>query len=83
MDYIKNKPLDRNYDENMQQYDIASVKFEAFADWIDTVIDSYKKQGYIHPEIKNTLINTIKTTIDYLNIIKKYEENEEDPNMLR
>lgn len=68
LEYIEQTPDSPDYDENAKKKDKMYTVFEAFANYTDTITQQFIQQGYIHPEVKRSLINT------YENVIKSLEK---------
>lgn len=73
LDYINNTPDTINYGEYEKNLDKVSTLYEVFADYADNITQKFIDQGYIHPEVKNHLINTYNSIIDILSKMRKTE----------
>ena len=73
LDYINATEVDDVYTQDVKNMDKMSVILEAFADYADTITSKFIAQGYIHPEVKNHLVQTYEQTIKTLEDIKKQE----------
>ena len=73
LDYISKATIDDQYTKEVQYLDYMSTVLESFADYADTITQQFIDQGYIHPEVKNHLINTYQHAIDSLETIKNEE----------
>jgi hypothetical protein len=73
INYIKNTPQDDIYTKEMKNLDYMSTVLESFADYADKITQNFINQGYIHPEVKNHLINTYEDVINKLELISKEE----------
>ena len=71
--YIENTPESEVYTKKMKKLDKSSVILEAFGEYIDSITLKFIEQDYIHPEIKNHLINTYDQAINILNEIRNLE----------
>ena len=69
LDYIASTPLNDEYTKEIRDLDYMSTVLESFADYADTITQKFIDQGYIHPEVKNHLINTYEHVINSLNNI--------------
>jgi hypothetical protein len=59
--------------KEMKNLDYMSTVLESFADYADKITQNFINQGYIHPEVKNHLINTYEDVINKLELISKEE----------
>lgn len=75
INYIKNTPEDDIYTKEMKNLDYMSTVLESFADYADKITQNFINQGYIHPEVKNHLINTYEDVINKLELISKEEQS--------
>lgn len=66
LQYIENTPEIPGYTKKQKDEDRLITIFEAFADYTDTITQKFIDQGYIHPEVKNHLINTYNTALKVL-----------------
>ncbi len=73
LNYIENAPESEVYTKEMKKLDKSSVILEAFGEYIDSISLKFIEQDYIHPEIKNHLINTYDQAINILNEIRNLE----------
>lgn len=73
LEYINSAPITPEYTEKDKNLDKTSVVMESLADYIDTTIDRIVSQNFVHPEVKNHLINIITSTIGSLENIKQKE----------
>ena len=80
LDYISKATIDDQYTKEMQYLDYMSTVLESFSDYADTITQQFVDQGYIHPEVKNHLINTYQHAIDSLTQIQSVEDNLENEN---
>lgn len=74
LNYIATTPVDALYTEDLKQVDYMSTILESFADYADTITQKFIDKGYIHPEVKNHLINTYQQIIDGLTAVKSDED---------
>lgn len=75
INYIKNTPEDDIYTKEIKNLDYMSTVLESFADYADKITQNFINQGYIHPEVKNHLINTYEDVINKLELISKEEQS--------
>ena len=73
LEYIDKAPETPDYTKEIKNQDKLYTIFEAFANYSDTITQKFIEQGYIHPEIKNHLINTYQNIINTLNKGKNKE----------
>ena len=75
LNYIASTPEVEGYGKREKAMDKAYTIFEAFANYSDTITQKFIEQGYIHPEVKNHIINTYKQVITSLRNGAKAENN--------
>ena len=75
LNYIASAPETENYTQREKALDKAYTVFEAFANYADTITQKFIEQGYIHPEVKNHLINTYRQVIATLRNGARAENN--------
>lgn len=75
LNYLAQVETDEIYTEDMKKMDQLSVILETFADYADTITNKFIQQGYIHPEVKQHLLQTYQSAIDSLEEIKNKESN--------
>ena len=64
--YINTTPDQPGYGKREKNLDKIYTIFEAFANYSDTITHKFIEQGYIHPEVKNHLIQTYQQIINVL-----------------
>lgn len=75
LNYIASTPVDATYTEDLKRIDYMSTVLESFADYADTITNQFIEKGYIHPEVRNHLINTIQNAIESLEAIASDEDS--------
>ena len=82
---IDTQPEDEVYTKRHKDLDKLSTVFEAFAEYADTITQSFIDKGYIHSEVKNHLVNTYEQMIRILDQMQSTEEysSENDMDLLR
>lgn len=63
LQYIDSTPASQYYSEQDKKQDKILTIFEAFAEYADTITQQFIDQGYIHPEVKNNLLNTYQSAL--------------------
>ena len=80
LNYIQSTPDTEGYGVKEKSMDRILTIFEAFADYSDTITKKFIDQGYIHPEVKNHLLNTFKSISKNLREQAAVEGNLQDDN---
>lgn len=74
LNYIASTPVDATYTEDLKKMDYMSTVLESFSDYADTITNQFIEKGYIHPEVRNHLINTYNNVIESLTAIRSDED---------
>ena len=75
LNHIASTPVDELYTEDLKRIDYMSTVLESFADYADTITNQFIDKGYIHPEVRNHLINSIQNAIESLEAIASDEDS--------
>lgn len=78
---IDTQPEDEVYTKKHKDLDKLSTVFEAFAEYSDTITQSFIDKGYIHSEVKKHLIDTYQQMIGILDQMKSLEESSAETNL--
>lgn len=78
---IDMQPEDEVYTKRHKDLDKLSTVFESFAEYADTITQSFIDKGYIHSEVKNHLINTYQQMIKILREMQSTEEFSSENNI--
>ena len=70
-------PEIKRYTQKKKDLDKIATVFEAFAEYSDTITQAFIDKGYIHPEVKNAMVNTYEQMIRILAQMRKLEEDGE------
>lgn len=63
LNYIADTPETEHYTKKEKDLDKTYTIFEAFANYSDIITKKFIEQGYIHPEVKNHLVQTYQQVI--------------------
>lgn len=71
-------PEIHRYTQKKKDLDKLSTVFEAFAEYSDTITQAFIDKGYIHPEVKNAMVNTYQQMIRILAQMQSLEAKGEE-----